>query len=336
MQLKPLSQSLHKSANELLQKKESVTLWFKNKINPKPFYASMDIRQSCYKVASCDTNLYPAGWNHVHPNNFDNIEAQLKQAIPKASHLLLIPEAHTTNMGYFENLDALIQRVEAAGHRITIGSTIPYLQQKTSIHLPSARQMDLYPLKQLDAQQFDGTIINHDRIHLALENGDDLPTPFYPSPQLGWDKRRKSDHFALYQTIVNEFCHAFDQDPRLFSMHFDTMEHMHFDNPDCIEALKEKTATLLDKINHDYQHQGIQEDPFVMIKANSGTYGNAVLAVHHVSELDQLNKKTKLSMSRVKGSIPTHDLMLQEGIPSAGVITTTQQNLLFILVMVKL
>ena len=169
MQLKHLSQSLQKSAHELLHHKESIELWFKNRICPKPFYASMDIRQSCHKVACCDTNLYPAGWNHIHPNNFHKVEIQLRRAIPKPSHLLLVPEAHTTNMGYFENIEALVQHLEAAGHHITVGSTIPYLQQKTSIHLPSKKQLDLYPLQQLDTQQFDGTIINHDRIHLELK-----------------------------------------------------------------------------------------------------------------------------------------------------------------------
>ena len=100
-------------------------------------------------------------------------------------------------------------------------------------------------------------------------------------------------------------------------MQFDTMKDMHFEDPDCIKILKEKAAALFNTIHDHYNQKDIQTRPFVMIKANSGTYGNAVLAIHDINELDQLNKKTKLSMSHVKGSIPTHDLILQEGIASA-------------------
>lgn len=317
MQLEPLSPSLTSTVKQLFPQQDLIKEWFSSQMQKPPFHASMDIRQSTFKIASCDTNLFPAGWNHIHPSNLKHTIDQLQKAITSGKKLLLIPEAHTSNLGYFENVSALKAALEQAGYTITIGSTIPYLQQKTSIHIPNQISLELHPLNQLDLSSFDATILNHDRIHLAIDNMDLLPQPFYPSPQLGWDRRKKSQHFQYYQSLVNRFSEDFQISPCFFSMHIDQMTPVNFEESKSIEQLKEKTAQLLDQIRQDYQREHIAEEPFVVIKANSGTYGNAVMMIHDPQQLDQLNKKAKSSMRQVKGTIEVQDIILQEGIPSA-------------------
>ena len=58
---------------------------------------------------------------------------------------------------------------------------------------------------------------------------------------------------------------------------------------DGIECLIHKTDELLKQIQLKYNEYNIEHKPFVIIKADAGTYGMAVMTVKDAQELNNLN-----------------------------------------------
>ena len=94
--------------------------WFKRewRATPAPFYSSVDIRHSGFKAAAIDTNLFPAGFNNLHPDSLPICSEQVKKLL-KAKKILLIPEHFTRNTHYFENIKTLKKILEKAGYQLT-------------------------------------------------------------------------------------------------------------------------------------------------------------------------------------------------------------------------
>ncbi|MBD3727807.1 MAG: glutamate--cysteine ligase, partial [Moraxella osloensis] len=55
---------------KLLANKAIIESWFRCQFRstPAPFYASVDLRNAGFKLAPVDTNLFPAGFNNLHPD----------------------------------------------------------------------------------------------------------------------------------------------------------------------------------------------------------------------------------------------------------------------------
>ena len=58
------NENLH---SEIIKSHMKIEAWFRNQWvkYPAPFYSSIDIRNSGYKIAPVDTNLFPAGFNNL-------------------------------------------------------------------------------------------------------------------------------------------------------------------------------------------------------------------------------------------------------------------------------
>src|SRR3954471_12453100 len=79
-----------------------------------PFYASVDLRNSGFKIAPVDTNLFPGGFNNLNPE-FHPLCVQaamiaLEKVCPDARGTVLVPENHTRNQYYLQNV-ATLQRI---------------------------------------------------------------------------------------------------------------------------------------------------------------------------------------------------------------------------------
>src|SRR3569623_455206 len=104
---------LLKLESSLLEKAADIEAWFRSqwlKTRP-PFYSSVDLRNAGFKLAPVDTNLFPGGFNNLNPA-FEALCIQaLKTAIsrvcPTAKGILLVPENHTRNKFYLENVATL-------------------------------------------------------------------------------------------------------------------------------------------------------------------------------------------------------------------------------------
>ncbi|MCB1957519.1 MAG: glutamate--cysteine ligase, partial [Rhodocyclaceae bacterium] len=77
-----------------------------------PFYGSTDLRNSGFKLAPVDLNLFPGGFNNLNdaflPLCIQAAQAAVERICPNARQLLLIPENHTRNQFYLQNVAKLV------------------------------------------------------------------------------------------------------------------------------------------------------------------------------------------------------------------------------------
>ncbi|MGN6968248.1 glutamate--cysteine ligase, partial [Neisseria sp. P0017.S005] len=61
-----------------------------------------------------------------------------------------------------------------------------------------------------------------------------------------------------------------------------------------------------------YDDLGITEQPFVIVKADSGSYGLGVMSVKSADELRGLNRKNRNKMAKVKEGLEVSEVIVQE------------------------
>ena len=93
-----------------------------------PFYCSVDLRNSGFKIAPVDTNLFPGGFNNLN-REFQPLCVQaamtaLEKICPDARGAVLVPENHTRNTFYLQNVVALQTILRHAGMHVRIGSLL--------------------------------------------------------------------------------------------------------------------------------------------------------------------------------------------------------------------
>jgi len=81
-----------------------------------------------------------------------------------------------------------------------------------------------------------------------------------------------------------------------------------------MECLTTNVDMLLTKIRRKYKEFGIHEKPFVIVKADNGTYGMGIMTVRDVKDLEALNRKTRNKMSVIKDGQAVSEVIIQEGV----------------------
>ncbi|WP_410925499.1 glutamate--cysteine ligase, partial [Pseudomonas aeruginosa] len=66
---------------------------------------------------------------------------------PDAKNLLLIPECHTRNMFYLQNVARLSQIMRQAGLNVRLGSLSEDITEPTPIDLPDGQRLVVEPIK---------------------------------------------------------------------------------------------------------------------------------------------------------------------------------------------
>jgi len=82
------------------------------------------------------------------------------------------------------------------------------------------------------------------------------------------------------------------------------------------ECLMTNAEALLGKIRRKYKEYGIQEKPFIVVKADAGTYGMGIMTVRDPKELADLSSRTRNKMSVIKDGQEVSEVILQEGVPT--------------------
>lgn len=307
--------------------KTKIEDWFKSefaKTLPPP-YCSVDLRNAGFKISPVDTNLFPAGFNNLHICSMPVATAAAKTLanyyVNNCQRILLIPENHTRNTYYFESLATLQTVFIQAGFGVKIGSLLPDLDKPLEIQLPSGRELVLEKIikntkNRLGVENFDPCLIllNHDLSDGIPEILKNIQQKIAPPLQLGWWSRWKSDHFKYYQEITEEFARLINMDPWLINPLFDYCDHVDFVEQQGEAELIQKTELLLAKIAEKYKEYNIAEKPYVVIKADAGTYGMGILPVYDVSEIKNLNRKQRAKMASTKGQQKINRVILQEGV----------------------
>src|SRR6266508_2104059 len=169
-----------------------------------PFYASVDLRNAGFKLAPIDTNLFPGGFNNLNPAFVplcvQAIQAAVERVCPDARGVLLIPENHTRNTFYLQNVAALTAILRRAGMHVRIGSLLPEITAATKIDLPGG----------------------------APDVLRDIDQPIAPPLTAGWYNRRKSHHFEKYQQVAKAFAELIGIDRWLIDPFFGVCGELDF------------------------------------------------------------------------------------------------------------
>jgi glutamate--cysteine ligase len=312
--------------SHFLRHQAEVEAWFRTQwlATPAPFYASVDLRNAGFKLAPVDTNLFPAGFNNLNPVfaplSVQAVQTAVERILPAARRVLLIPENHTRNTFYLESVAALMDVIRKAGLEVRLGSLIPDLAEPREIELPSGATLRFEPLVR------DGERVGVDGFFpcLILLNNDlsggrpaileGVEQTVVPPLDLGWSNRLKSGHFAHYREVAGEFASHMDLDPWLIDPMFRNCGHIDFMNGGGGDCVGENVQSLLDEIQKKYDEYGVDKAPFVFVKADAGTYGMGVMAVHSAEEVRSLNRKQRTRMSSAKEGQQVTQVILQEGI----------------------
>ena len=290
-----------------------------------PFYGSVDLRNSGFKLAPVDMNLFPGGFNNLNsaflPLCVQAAMTAIDKICPSAKSLLLIPENHTRNLFYLQNVAQLVAILRLTGLNVRIGSLLPEIVKPTPIELPNGTTLLLEPLVRsqyrLGLEGFDPCVIllNNDLsagIPAVLQS---LEEQFVLPPlHAGWAVRRKSTHFAAYDEVAGEFAQLVGIDPWQINPYFSVCRSVNFHERQGEECLSSSVDAVLGLIRKKYKEYGIDETPYVVVKADAGTYGMGIMTVKDASEITGLNRKQRNKMSVIKEGVNVSQVIIQEGV----------------------
>ncbi len=291
-----------------------------------PFYASVDLRNAGFKLAPVDTNLFPGGFNNLNPAFLplcvQAIQAAVERVCPDARGVLLVPENHTRNTFYLQNVEALSHILAQAGMRVRVGSLIPGLESPTRLELPGGSTLTLEPIvrtgRRVGLADFDPcmVLLNNDLSAGPPAVLQDIDQPVAPPLEAGWYNRKKSHHFRVFHALAKDFGAMLDIDPWLIDPYFGVCGMIDFQDRAGEECLASNVATLLDRIGAKYAEYGIEEKPFAIVKADAGTYGMGIMTVRDASEVVGLNRKQRNKMAVGKEGLAVSSVIIQEGVPT--------------------
>jgi len=157
-------------------------------------------------------------------------------------------------------------------------------------------------------------LLNNDLSSGAPEILRNLEQTVLPPLHAGWTVRRKSNHFAAYRQVAEEFAALLGIDPWFINPYFEKCGKINFQEKKGEECLEGYVSEILDDIRAKYREYDIKHDPFVIVKADAGTYGMGVMTVKDPSEVRGLNRKQRNKMAVVKEGLEVHEVLVQEGI----------------------
>ncbi len=317
----------------ILEATPQIERWFRLEWqeHTPPFYCSVDLRNAAFKLAPVDTNLFPGGFNNLSqdmlPLAVQAAMAAIEKYCPEARNLLLIPENHTRNTFYLQNVVRLSMLLRQTGLNVRLGSLNPEITSPTRLELPGGQTLLLEPLvrrgRRLGLADFDpcSILLNNDLSSGLPDILKDLHEQvLLPPLHAGWAVRRKSNHFGAYNDVAKRFAKSLDIDPWLINPYFNRCGGVNFQEREGEECLATNVEALLKQIRSKYREYGIKETPFVIVKADAGTYGMGIMSVKDPAEVTNLNRKQRNKMSVVKEGLQVHDVIIQEGVPTVETV----------------
>jgi glutamate--cysteine ligase len=270
-------------------------------------------------------NLFPGGFNNLSPVFLPlcvhAAQAAVERMCTDSCRLLLIPENHTRNQFYLKNVSQLANILRLAGLEVRLGSLLPEITAPTPLRLPDGSNLMLEPLvrvgNRLGLDGFDpcAILLNNDLsggvppILQGLE-GQWLMPPLHA----GWHSRRKSRHAAAYERVVQAFSKETGIDPWRICPAFRVCGGINFQERAGEECLADQVDVLLAGIRQKYRELDIEDEPFVAVKADAGTYGMGVMMVKDASEVVGLNRRQRNKMAVVKEGLVVGEVIIQEGV----------------------
>jgi glutamate--cysteine ligase len=294
--------------NILLNNKKEIINWIdvKNqslKSDLNLLYSSVDVRESSFKVAPVDINLFPSGFNNFASAKYlKRLSCAFTDILRGRKKVGLLVENFTRNKNYTENVEILKQALELQGVEVFLMT----IDAGKVIALDNNFTLD----------DLDLIILNNDLSSGYPEELMKVRQKIFPSPEFGWHSRKKHVHLGIYNDLINEIVSdlKLDIDPWLLSTFIDRYEGIDFKNKIGIEKVAEKVEKMISKIKEKYREHKMRYEPHVFIKANNGTFGMGVMVAYSGDDVLNINKKYRHSMNSIKNGLDNNDVIIQEGI----------------------
>lgn len=310
----------------ILKKLDEAHVWFDQKIKTyaHPIYSSYDIRDSGQKISNVDANIFPAGFNNICPADKETSQDLMKEYISthyqNVQNIVLVTEEHTNNAYYWENVWTIKNLIEASGCRVVLA--IPrVLESPLEVTSSVGNKMTVYSAFPQD------DMIGGTKPDLIISNNDFseqysewaqvvADVPMNPAHELGWYQRKKSSYFKYYNQLVEEFSAVVGIDPFLLKVETELFKGFDIGSEESRNALASRVNAMLEKLKVEYKERGWEQEPFVFVKNNAGTYGLAVIKVTSGEEVKSWSYKSRKKMKAAKGGRDVEEVIIQEGIPS--------------------
>ncbi len=319
----------NKVHEQIIKNQTKLHDWFSSRRHhlPLPIYTSVDVRDSSYKIASVDANIYPAGFNNICPTDKEHAPEIFKDYLKhfygdQIKNIGIIAEEHTKNAFYWENVCWLRQMVTEAGYEVRIlfpKETDEDIQAETA----SGKKLTINGSRKANGEvRFrdgfvpDLLVSNNDFSQERREWVSGIKTPINPPQQLGWYQRKKSDHFRHYNDLAKEFAETIGMDSWAFEIRTELFEKFDISNLENREQLAQRVDKMLGMIKQEYDKRGIKTQPSVFVKNNSGTYGLAVMSASSGAEVRDWNNRMRTKMKAAKSGTDVSEVIVQEGIPT--------------------
>jgi glutamate--cysteine ligase len=308
---------------KILDSMPSIERWFRGQWteNVLPFYSSVDLRNSGFKLAPVDTNLFPGGFNNLNPDFMPLCVHAAMSAVqkicPDKQRFLLIPENHTRNLFYLTNVATIQKILTRAGLEVRVGSLLPDITAPTPVTLPNGETLVLEPIKRVSTPTGDRLMLDgFDPCAILLNNDLSagvpdilklLAQPVVPPLYAGWTTRRKTLHFHAYDRVAEDFAKIIGIDPWFINPVFSQCGKVNFSASEGEECLASNVDAVLKETQAKYDEYGIKEKPFVIVKADAGTYGMGILTARSADDVRGLNRKERNKMAVVKEGVHTFE-----------------------------
>lgn len=292
-----------------------------------PLYSSVDIRVSQNKIVPVDTNIFPAGFNNLSEEFRLNTGRLFKKTLsakyPAAEKILIIPELHTKNSYYWENINVIKSVLENEGYIVKVGivsdsfdSDMVTFDTSGGSEINAFRAVNQRNKIVIDNFVPDIVLLNNDFSEKCPKNLRDIIQPVVPPVEMGWHTRRKDVHFEFYNGLAAEAADIMGIDPWGISIETCLVENVDFDNADDRKRASECAKKVLSEIASSYDYHNVEDEPTIFIKSNSGTYGMAVINIKDIESLILMNAGNRKRMRVKKGGMPVRDVVVQEGVPT--------------------
>jgi glutamate--cysteine ligase len=311
----------------LLARAADIEGWFRSQWQKSvpPFYSSVDLRNAGFKLAPVDTNLFPGGFNNLNksfePLCIQALQTAITRVCPTATAILIVPENHTRNKFYLENVATLQDLIVKAGYKVRIGTLIPEIHEPTEIKLElSGRTLTYEPIARDDDRIRVGdftpctVLLNNDLSAGVPEILRGLDQDVLPPLEVGWYVRQKSNHFGFYREVAKEFGEVLGIDPWLVDPLFRNCGQINFQKREGEECLIGNVELLLEDVRAKYKEYGITQEPFAIVKAEAGTYGMGVMTVKSADDVRNMNRRARTHMSSAKEGADVTGAIIQEGV----------------------
>ena len=312
-----LNGPINELEQRVLDSMPAIERWFRLEWmeHTPPFYCAVDIRNAGFKLAPVDTALFPGGWNNLTPEMLplavQAAMAAIEKICPEARNLLVVPSAQTRSTFYLANVLQLKRIFHQTGLNVRFGSLSPDVKEPTTYPLPTGESITIEPLirseRRLGLKDFDPcTILLNNELSAGVPGIlEDLHEQYLLPPlHASATIRRKSQHFQVYEEICKRFAKLLGIDPWLINPMFSSCGALAADTGR--EALQTQVDALLTKIRRKYKEYGINEKPFVVVKADGRADGLGIVTVRDPKDLETLPL-----------SLPTQqpvEVIVQEGV----------------------